>query len=227
MGRRKRARDNLEMEANDKETNVRRQTHADDGKHSKDSGIIEVCEDVVLGHGGHGTMVYKGKLDGRQVAVKRMLKTYNASADREISLLIESDGHPNVVRYFLKEVRGDFVYLALELCDLSLHDLIGSIRSRLAAQPQNCDDDTLSLRILTASKAILLQITQGVVHLHCQRIVHRDLKPANSMFSVVEKLFFLWSIYSLSLTDPFSRHHSSSGKFEKVETQIQRERLSF
>lgn len=57
-----------------------------------------------------------------------MLKAYHASVDREISLLIESDGHPNVVRYFLKEAQGDFVYLALELCDMSLHDLIGNAR---------------------------------------------------------------------------------------------------
>ena len=53
---------------------------------------------------------------------------YHASADREISLLISPDGHPNVVRYFLKEARNDFVYLALELCDLSLHDLITELR---------------------------------------------------------------------------------------------------
>ena len=85
-------------------------------------GAIKVTDEV-LGYGGHGTVVYKGSLDGRQVAVKRMLKTYHASANREISLLIESDGHPNVVRYFLKEVRGDFVYLVsmLFLCISSLY----------------------------------------------------------------------------------------------------------
>ena len=71
-------------------------------------GVIQLSEEI-LGYGGHGTIVYKGVLDKRQVAVKRMLAMYHASADREISLLIESDGHPNVVRYFLKEMRGDFV----------------------------------------------------------------------------------------------------------------------
>jgi len=39
---------------------------------------------------------------------------------REISLLIRSDGHPNVVRYFLKEEKRDFVYLGLQLCEMSL-----------------------------------------------------------------------------------------------------------
>ena len=71
-------------------------------------GVIQLSEEI-LGYGGHGTIVYKGVLDKRQVAVKRMLAMYHASAEREISLLIESDGHPNVVRYFLKEMRGDFV----------------------------------------------------------------------------------------------------------------------
>jgi serine/threonine protein kinase len=49
--------------------------------------------------------------DGRPVAVKRMLRAFHAAADREMRLLIESDGHPNVVRYFLREQAGDFVYL--------------------------------------------------------------------------------------------------------------------
>lgn len=58
-----------------------------------------------------GTVVYRGMLDGRPVAVKRMLRVFHAAADREMRLLIESDGHPNVVRYFLREQAGDFVYL--------------------------------------------------------------------------------------------------------------------
>ena len=138
-------------------------------------------EEIILGHGGHGTVVYKGMLEGRQVAVKRLLKTYNASADREISLLIESDGHPNVVRYHLKETRGDFVYLALELCDLSLHDLIGHIRSKL--DRIETDDFDEKEKIFNATKSVLLQITKGAEHLHRLRIVHRDLKPANILLA--------------------------------------------
>jgi Protein kinase domain/PQQ-like domain len=144
-----------------------------------DEGIIQVDESIVLGHGGHGTVVYKGMLEGRPVAVKRMLKTYHASADREISLLIESDGHPNVVRYHLKEVRGDFVFLALELCDLSLHDLIGHVRGRL----DRVGTEEEKKKLFTASKAILFQVTKGVEHLHRLRIVHRDLKPANILLA--------------------------------------------
>jgi len=135
-------------------------------------GVIAVTDEV-LGFGGHGTVVYKGMLDGRRVAVKRMLKAYHASADREISLLIESDGHPNVVRYFLKEVRGDFVYLALELCDMSLHDLIGTLQNR----------SSLDRGVSDVTKNTLFQITQGVRHLHSLRIVHRDLKPANILLA--------------------------------------------
>lgn len=48
--------------------------------------------DAVLGYGSHGTVVYRGLLEGRPVAVKRMLTDFHARADREISLLIESDG---------------------------------------------------------------------------------------------------------------------------------------
>lgn len=35
-------------------------------------------------------------------------------------MLIRSDGHPNVVRYYTKEVQNDFVYLGLQLCDMTL-----------------------------------------------------------------------------------------------------------
>lgn len=154
------------------------------GQTVRNIGFIQVTDEV-LGYGGHGTVVYKGMLDGRKVAVKRMLKAYHASADREISLLIESDGHPNVVRYFLKEVRGDFVYLALELCDMSLHDMIGAMvaqRTVLEANPSE-----LPLCISPSVKMTLLQIASGVRHLHSLRIVHRDLKPANILLALTNR----------------------------------------
>lgn len=67
-----------------------------------------------------GTVVFKGSLNGRAVAVKRLLTQFNWTAEREIALLIRSDGHPNVVRYYLSERCGDFVYLCLQLCAMSL-----------------------------------------------------------------------------------------------------------
>ena len=69
-----------------------------DVKHTEVSQQCAIqVRDEILGYGGQGTVVYKGKLDGRDVAVKRLLKAYQGGADREISLLIESDGHPNIV----------------------------------------------------------------------------------------------------------------------------------
>jgi serine/threonine protein kinase len=155
------------------------------GNDSKDTnkattqGVIQLSDEV-LGYGGHGTIVYKGVVDKRQVAVKRLLKIYASSADREISLLIESDGHPNVVRYFLKEIRGDFVYLALELCDMSLNDLIvclGKLRNS-----RKTDD------FESATRSLLYQIASGVRHIHSLRIVHRDLKPQNILLAQRSKL---------------------------------------
>ena len=67
-----------------------------------------------------GTVVFRGCLNGRAVAVKRLLTQFNTTAEREIALLIRSDGHNNVVRYYLSERKGDFVYLCLQLCAMSL-----------------------------------------------------------------------------------------------------------
>jgi serine/threonine-protein kinase/endoribonuclease IRE1 len=158
--------------------------------HNEQPGVIHVSEEV-LGYGGHGTVVYKGKLDGRFVAVKRMLKAYHASADREISLLIESDGHPNVVRYFLKEVRGDFVYLALELCDMNLQDLIVSLskhnlKETMARQDKK-RESTPSCSVNPALRKILFEIVSGIKHIHSLRIVHRDMKPANILLAKISR----------------------------------------
>jgi serine/threonine-protein kinase/endoribonuclease IRE1 len=58
-------------------------------------GSLEVNEDQQLGTGSNGTVVFSGKWDGRDVAVKRMLIQFNEIACQETRLLRESDDHPN------------------------------------------------------------------------------------------------------------------------------------
>jgi serine/threonine-protein kinase/endoribonuclease IRE1 len=58
-------------------------------------GNLEVNLDQQLGTGSNGTLVFAGKFDGRDVAVKRLLNSFTGLAERETQLLRESDDHPN------------------------------------------------------------------------------------------------------------------------------------
>ncbi|KAB5588723.1 Serine/Threonine-kinase/endoribonuclease Ire1 [Ceratobasidium theobromae] len=125
----------------------------------------------VLGYGSHGTVVYKGRFQGRSVAVKRLLHDFVTLASREVALLQESDDHPNVIRYYYEEHRENFLYIALELCPCSLSDVI--------ERPQIFPDIVGSFD----AKRALSQVTAGLKHLHALKIVHRDIKPQNILVS--------------------------------------------
>jgi serine/threonine-protein kinase/endoribonuclease IRE1 len=126
-----------------------------------------------LGFGSHGTVVFQGSLQGRAVAVKRLLQDFVTLAAREVSILQESDDHPNVIRYYYQEAHANFLYIALELCPASLADIIES--------PDR--DQWRDIAIVFDPKKALRQITSGLKHLHALKLVHRDIKPQNILVS--------------------------------------------
>ena len=136
-------------------------------------GRLKVFTDVVLGHGSHGTVVYRGSFDGRDVAVKRMLMEFYDIASHEVGLLQESDDHGNVIRYYCREQAAGFLYIALELCPASLQGLVERPRDCPALVETGLDKPEM-----------LRQIIGGVRYLHSLKIVHRDLKPQNILVAM-------------------------------------------
>ncbi|KAH9454485.1 hypothetical protein Pst134EB_014565 [Puccinia striiformis f. sp. tritici] len=151
--------------------------HDDAGLEPQRVGSL-IVTDETIGYGSHGTVVLKGTFQGRQVAVKRLLKDFVTLASHEVRLLQESDDHPNVVRYFVKESLDNFLYIALELCNASLYDFV---EKRQFKEYEELD------RIFNTKKA-LKQITSGLRHLHKLKIVHRDIKPQNILISLTRSL---------------------------------------
>ncbi|KAI0021709.1 hypothetical protein F4780DRAFT_276980 [Xylariomycetidae sp. FL0641] len=137
-------------------------------------GGIEVNQDEQLGMGSNGTIVFAGKFHGRDVAVKRMLTQFWDIAAKETELLLESDHHPNVIRYFAMSKNDSFLYIALELCQASLSDIV--------------DKPNMFQQLARAGEMdvprVLLQIAHGLGFLHDLRIVHRDLKPQNILVTM-------------------------------------------
>uniref|UniRef100_A0A8C5R512 Serine/threonine-protein kinase/endoribonuclease IRE1 n=1 Tax=Leptobrachium leishanense TaxID=445787 RepID=A0A8C5R512_9ANUR len=122
----------------------------------------------VLGHGAEGTIVYRGKFDNRDVAVKRILPECFSFADREVQLLRESDEYPNVIRYFCTEKDRQFQYIAIELCSATLQEYV-----------EEKDFDRHGLEPIS----LLQETMSGLAYLHSLNIVHRDLKPHNILIS--------------------------------------------
>lgn len=128
---------------------------------------LEIWEEEILGTGSQGTTVHRGRWEGKAVAVKRMLTHHVDIAMREVKTLQDADFHPNIVRYFCQQQRQQFLYIALELCEGSLYDVI--------TKP----DQFPEITSLMETKDTVNQICQGINHLHSLKIVHRDIKPQN------------------------------------------------
>ena len=103
-----------------------------------------------LGTGSNHTRVYKGMFQRRPIAIKRVVRDLAKIVDREISIMLQTDRHPNILKYFAKEETEDFIYIGTELCEANLATFI---RNR-------------SLRQKMATKTIFQQTAEGLNHLH-------------------------------------------------------------
>eukprot|EP01047_Picozoa_sp_COSAG01_P050593 COSAG01_NODE_5128_length_4469_cov_4.067506_2_plen_1140_part_00 len=127
-------------------------------------------KDDLLGGGRFGK-VFRCRLDGEDgFAVKRIQVLDASLVSKEIEVLTrarttDEGGHPNVVKYFLKESDVDFVYICMELCDSETLDT----RIRRMSAPE-------------ARLRAVRQLFSGVQYLHGLHIIHRDLKPTNILF---------------------------------------------
>lgn len=120
-----------------------------------------------LGSGSLGTVVFRGTVYGRDVAVKRYLRSMSTTMDREKALLLESDAHPNIVKYYASEISQDYCFLALQLCQSNIEEFV---------EGKYVNPNVNMVKILK-------DVLTGLSHLHnmVTPIVHRDVKPSNAL----------------------------------------------
>ena len=116
-------------------------------KHFNDAGNL-------LGTGSYGTIVYRGKFGKREIAIKRVLKMVSRAVEREISVMLKIDRHPNILKYFAKEEDENFIYIGTELCECNLTTFVRD----------------QGLRHKMTNQTILLQTAEGLNYLHTLEI---------------------------------------------------------
>lgn len=122
-------------------------------KMTQNFGKITIFLDQLVGTGSSSN-VFIGRLGERQVAVKKVSKNFMKLINSEIKQLEKSDGHTNIIRYYLAEEDMEYYYIALEECQYNLKAYI----KNASLQQQ------LSLKVL------LNQIFCGLEWLHGLRI---------------------------------------------------------
>ena len=109
-------------------------------------------------------------------------------ATREVSILKESDDHPNlnVVRYrdfyYDEESDSEFFYIVLDLCPGSLADVFENLDSDVEDGDKR-REEWKDIALGFDERKAMKQIASGLRHLHGLRLIHRDIKPQNILIS--------------------------------------------
>ena len=169
-------------------------------------GRVRLKTAQVLGRGRSGSIIVMGAFEGKKAAVKVVPKQKRvggggaaaasaliAAREAELMDLCENENaHPNVLRLFGCEEDPTSYYLAQELCVASLQDLIGAVRepatlggskrqllTRLGMWPPPLQQSSLSAPL----RRLLVQLLDGLSHLHALGILHCKLRPASVLIN--------------------------------------------
>ncbi|XP_046844642.1 uncharacterized protein LOC124438520 [Xenia sp. Carnegie-2017] len=130
-------------------------------------------DEFCIGKGSDGTRVYVGLAkDGCKKAVKRIRRDCIKIGENGKKILNEGNAKNSqyAVNYFYYEenLKTEYVYLILDLCEESLKEYVESDSNSLDCLQKSLPD-------------ILKHILKGLVDLHSEPnpILHRDLKPSN------------------------------------------------
>ena len=123
---------------------------------------------------GAGVALYRGKADGRDVAVKESERTRYAL--RELAVLGNIPSHPHIVQLLAHRIDGPKVTLVFEYLEGSTLDVW--FDSRKPPQQEVRD--------------IFRQLASAVAHLHRHDVAHRDIKPINAIVVAAEQRVVLF-----------------------------------
>ena len=151
-------------------------------------GRIAYSESFCIGNGSLGTKVFVGLHDEHgNAAIKKFPK--RGVDDQKGRLLLElaeieknmllsicrSGRHKNVVEYLGFEEDDHNYYLALELCDFSLHAVYNL---------QEMEEARSFFRNPNMQKEFVSQLLSGLAFLHSLQIVHGDFRPKNVLLDL-------------------------------------------
>lgn len=124
----------------------------------------------MIGTPGSTAKVYIGKehSTGRRVAIKHV-NCKSSSKEVEIMKLLQSDGHPNVIKFIECFRTKQSLYIIMEKCEGDLLDLIQQQGGRFRREK-----DVIQ---------IIIQILRGIECIHKHNIVHCDLKLSNILYT--------------------------------------------
>ncbi|KDD75737.1 protein kinase [Helicosporidium sp. ATCC 50920] len=111
----------------------------------------------------------------KRVKLDREKDGFPLTSLREMSILLRLR-HPNLVRV-REVVVGDSLDAVFMVMDYAEHDLASVSRSRVQRGWSPAQ-----------AKCLMLQLLEGVAHLHAHWVLHRDLKPSNVLYTNAGRL---------------------------------------